>query len=396
MTAVIPLDKAGQNFYVPAFELKLNGRPAGREVVRELTEVSYEDSLDAIDSFTLSFNNWDTDHLRPEFVGEGADEDHWAQVQPGNGVELRMGYQGDLRLMTTGFVTALEVEFPEAGFSKLTVRGLNILDRLRDKQYTWSWPSTGNIPMKDSEIAEDLGQAPDSPAGHPGITGISRIVTSQKAKDLEKERPQVFMNNQYPIVFLMQLARRHGYEVIYQLVDETPQLYVGPSPELRDVTYVLEWGKTVTALKANVSTARQVKKVTVLGWDRAQKKTIKGEATIDDTDIVLPDTVRALARAAGREEIITDEPVSTEQEAKRMAVEWLTSKASRLIEVEGTVIGLPDLRAGRNLQLERVGPHLRGTYLVTWTKHVVNDAGYRTQFKARLEGKQRAEPGGAK
>ena len=136
MTAVIPLNRTGQAFYVPAFELKVNGRPAGRETVRDLTEVVYEDSLDAIDSFTLSFNNWDTDHLRPTFVGEGADEARWADVQPGNGVELRMGYSGDLRLMTTGYFTALEVEFPESGATLATVRGLNIIDRFRDTQYT--------------------------------------------------------------------------------------------------------------------------------------------------------------------------------------------------------------------------------------------------------------------
>jgi phage protein D len=388
MTAVIPLDRTGQTFYVPAFELKVNGRPAARGVVRDLTEITYEDSLDAIDSFTLTFNNWDTDHLRPQFVGEAADEDNWAVVQPGNGIELRMGYQGDLRLMTTGYITALEADFPETGWSKLTVRGLNILDRLRDKQYTWSWPATGNERVKDSTIAEDLGQAPNSPEGHPGITGITRIVTNKAAKDLEKTYEHVFMNNQYPIVFLIQLARRNGYEVVYQLVDEQPQLYFGPSRELRDVVYKLEWGKTLTALKANVSAARQVKKLTVLGWDRAQKKPIRGEATIDDTDVVLPDTVRALARATGREEVVTDHVVSTQEQARHKAVNLLIRNASRLVEVEGSVIGLPDLRAGRNLELDRVGPHLRGTYLLTWTRHVINDSGYRTQFKARMEGRQ--------
>mgnify|MGYP003378663876 CR=1 FL=1 len=171
MTAVLPLNRTGQAFYVPAFELKLNGRTASRGLVRDLTEVTYEDSLDAIDSFLLSFNNTDTDHLRPQFIGQGADEANWTQVQPQNGVELRMGYQGDLRLMLTGYITALEVDFPESGFSKLTVRGLNVLDRFRDRQYTWSWPASGNDRVKDSDVAEDLGQAPNSPEGHPGLAG---------------------------------------------------------------------------------------------------------------------------------------------------------------------------------------------------------------------------------
>ncbi len=386
MTAVIPLDKAGQAFYVPAFELRVNGRPADRAVVRDLVEVTYEDSLEAIDSFALTFNNWDTERMRPQFVGEGADEARWAEVQPGNGVELRMGYQGDLRLMTTGFLTALEAEFPETGFAKLTARGLNILDRFRDTQYTWSWPPEGRDPMSDSEIAEDLGQAPGSPDGHPGLVGVTRIVTDARARGREQAADHVFMHNQYPIVFLMQLARRNGYEVIYQLVDEEPQLYFGPSAELRDVTYILEQGKTLTSLKAAISTARQVKKLTVRGWDRAAKEAIEGVATIEEAEV--PDTVRALARATGREEIVVDHVVTTEQQAAEKAMDLLVHSASRLVEVEGTVIGLPDLRAGRNVRLDRVGSHLQGTYLVTWTKHVLNDSGYRTQFKARLEGRQ--------
>ena len=386
MTAVIPLNRTGQAFYVPAFELKVNGRPAGRETVRDLTEVVYEDSLDAIDSFTLSFNNWDTDHLRPTFVGEGADEARWADVQPGNGVELRMGYSGDLRLMTTGYFTALEVEFPESGATLATVRGLNILDRFRDTQYTWSWPSGNEATKKDSESAEDFGQPPGSPAGHPGLAGITRVVTNAAAKGREQPQDHVFMNNAYPIVFLMSLARRNGYEVVYQLVDDQPQLYFGPSDQLRDVTYLLEWGKTLTRLKATISTSRQVKKMTVLGWNRTTKQAVSGSKTIDEVDV--PDTVRALARATGREEVVTDHVVSTEAQAQQKAADLLTHNASRLIEVEGTVVGLPDLRAGRNVQLGRVGPHLSGTYLVTWTKHTINDSGYRTQFKARMEGRQ--------
>ncbi len=390
MTVVIPLNKTGQAFYVPAFELTVNGRPANRETVRDLTEVSYEDSLDAIDSFTLSFNNWDTDQLRPAYVGEGADEARWGDLQPGNGVELRLGYVDDLRLMTTGYFTALEVEFPESGFTKATVRGLNVLDRFRDTQYTWSWPAGTEAPKKDSEIAEEFGQAPGSPAGHPGLVGIDRVITNATAKGREVAQEHVYMNNQYPIVFLMQLARRNGYEVVYQIVDDRPQLYFGPSDQLHDVTYMLEWGKTLTSLKATISTARQVKKMTVVGWDRVAKRAFSGVATIDEVDV--PDTVRALARATGREEVVTYPVVSTEEQARRMASDLLTHNASRLIEVEGTVIGLPDLRAGRNVILARVGPHLNGTYLVTWTKHVLNDSGYRTQFKARMEGRQAVTP----
>src|SRR5205823_4705537 len=109
-----------------------------------------------------------------------------------------------------------------------------------------------------------------------------RVRISDQALAAERPQPRVFMNNQYPILFLMQLARRNGYDLfLTQDAAGRDELYFGPSLAVTDRTYVLEWGKSLTSLKATISTARQVKKVSVLGWDRRRKQPIRGEATID-------------------------------------------------------------------------------------------------------------------
>ncbi|GGL14677.1 phage late control D family protein [Nocardia jinanensis] len=394
MTGVLPLSSAGQAFYVPAFEVEVNGSPMPRNIVRDIVEVTFEDSIDGIDSFGFVLNNWDTDRLRPQYVGEGADETFWGQVQPGNGIVLSLGYQGDrpdLRVMTTGYLTALDIDLPDSGSTRITVRGLSVLDKLRDRQYTWSWPVTATGTIRDSEVAADIGDTHSSAAGKPGLPGISRVRVSDKALQDEEPQPHVFMNNQYPIVFLLQLARRNGYDLFLVRTPAGEQeLYFGPSRDIHDRTYVLEWGRTLTSLKATVSTARQVKKVTVLGWDRVRKSVVRGEATIEKDGEFLPATTRALARANGREEVVTNRVVRTEKQARTHAIQQLYDLAARLVEVEGVVVGLPELRAGRKVRIERVGPHLTGDYFVTSTRHVVNDTGYRTTFKARLEGRQEA------
>ncbi len=391
---VMPLYSANQSFYVPAFEIEVNGYPLPRNVVRDVIEVTFEDNLDDMDSFSFVVNNWDTDRLRPQFVGEGADEKFWGLVQPGNGVNISLGYRGertDLRLMTRGFLTALDLDLPDSGSTRLTVRGLSVLDKLRDRQYTWSWPETGNGTTKDSLVAQDIGNSAGAADGKPRLTGIEGVRISDEVLKDEPDQDHVFMNNQYPIVFLLQLARRNGYDVyLVTRPDKKYELYFGPSRYVRDRTYLLEWGKTLTSLKTSISTARQVKKVTVLGWDRVKKQGVKGEATIEADGGMLPATTRALARANGREEVVTDHVIATEQAARAKAVELLNSIAARMVEVEGVVIGLPDLRAGRRIRIERVGPHLTGNYFVTSSRHVINDTGYRTTFKARLEGDQEA------
>lgn len=391
MPAVMPLTGTGQSYWAPALEIRVNGAPMPRNVVRDVVEVTFEDNIEAIDSFTFVLNNWDTDHLHAQFVGQDADAKFWELVQPGNGIELSLGYRGaqtDLRLMTRGYLTSLDVDLPEAGATRLTVRGLSVLDKLRDKQYTWSWPEDGQGTTSDSAVAESIGR-PGGDANRPRLAGDVRVVVDARAKSLEPPQHHVFMNNAYPIVFLMQLARRNGYDVfLVPQPDKSQVLYFGPSAELRDRTYVLEWGKTLTSLKATISSARQVKKVTVLGWDRVRKQPVKGEATIEADGGTLPRLTQLLARANGREEVVTDIPVSTDQQAKDKAVKVLRETASRAVQVEGVVVGLPDLRAGRRVRLERVGPHLSGNYFVTSTRHVLNDTGYRTTFKARMEGDQ--------
>ena len=56
---VLPLDVyIGEDFYVPAFRLMIRGKDA--EVQNnDVISVTYEDSLDKIDSFNLTVMNWD-------------------------------------------------------------------------------------------------------------------------------------------------------------------------------------------------------------------------------------------------------------------------------------------------------------------------------------------------
>lgn len=401
MTAptVIPLQDTGQPFYAPAFQVRYRDRVLDAAVLRDVVEVTFEDNVDKVDSFTLIINNWDAQRRRPKFLGQDADERLWELVQPGNEFELLMGYTGrssDMRVMTTGYVTTLEADFPEGTAPKLTVRGLNVLDRLKGKQYTWGWPEGNATGITDSEIAKSLESRPDQPEGRPGL-GI-KVKTIPESAGLEPAVPSVLMNNEYPIVFLMRRARARGYDVFItrEPGSSEPVLYFGPSQRVRDRTYELVWGQSLTSAKVTISTARQVKSVTVLGWDRRTKKQIKGEAKIQDQpDKDVPPQVKDLAMRAGRDEVVTDRPVPTEAEAKRIAVELLVEKAREQIQVTGAVVGLPDLRAGRTVMLRGLGRLLDGPYFVTETSHVLGENGYRTTFKARREGASGGASGGA-
>src|SRR5919108_3114470 len=57
------------NFYVPRFELEASGTRLEPAVLRDVTQVSYTDSISEIDSFDLTVNNWDAGTQRLKYVG---------------------------------------------------------------------------------------------------------------------------------------------------------------------------------------------------------------------------------------------------------------------------------------------------------------------------------------
>lgn len=400
--APIPLYQERQTFYVPGFEIQVRGAPMPREVVRDVIEVTYEDHIEKVDSFTLTVNNWDSDTGTAKYFGPqtepgaGTAAEKLANIfAPNNVLHLYLGYQGipaDLRRMVSGRITTVDLELGEAA-PRLTVRGLNVLDVFRNRQYTWSWPEVPpgtTETIRDSDVAGKLAVAPDDAAGRPGLGPNVRVRTDAQAAGKEPPQEHIFMNNEFPIVFLMQRARRLGYVVAYEGLDTAGKhvIYFGPSPNLRDKTYELEWGRSLVSLKVNVGTARQVKKVTVLGWDRKAKKSIKSEATfqtlVDAGEAINPN-LRAMAEDGGREDVVTDPPVYTQKDADELARRLLRAQHAEMVTVSGVTVGLPDLRAGKRVRLSKVDYRLDGEFFVTGTTHTFNETGYRTTFTARRE-----------
>lgn len=400
MTAeIIQLSAQRDAFYVPAFQIFAFGEVADPAQVKDIVEVKYDDAIERIDGFTLTVNNWDTQRRQPIYYGHyetAVTREHPDLFEPGNELMLFMGYGNSTRLMVTGMVTSVDVQFAETGHSKLVVSGLNVLERYRRKQYTWSWPDSPNDSVRDSDVALALQAQPDETQHRPGL-GIE-VRVDEEAHNREPFFANIFMNNQYPILFLMERARARGYQVLLREEDDeegNPQrhIFFGPTELERDVTYVLEWGKTLTSFHPTYANARQIYAAKVCGWDRTAKQAIEVRKTLDDlpeNEVPNRDHI-AVARAANREEVITQPPARTQQEAERRAFEQLRRNHLSMVEATGATVGLPDLRAGKIVHIRGVGRHFDGIYTVTSTSHVLNEQGYRTSFTARRANPE--EPG---
>jgi phage protein D len=137
--------------------------------------------------------------------------------------------------------------------------------------------------------------------------------------------------------------------------------------------------------KPVLSTANQVGSVTVHGWNRNTHKEISVKVTLDELTGPTNKDLFSLVKTTDREEVIVNEPVCTEQEARRRAIAVLSDRQKELVKVNVTTVGLPDLRAGRTVEILGVGSRLSGSYFITDTTHTIDSSGYHTSFNARRE-----------
>jgi uncharacterized protein len=353
----------GRDFYVPRFEVVLSDRPVGDNVARDITQVTYREDLEKIDEFELTVNNWDAETRDFKYV----DRDLF---DPGKKVVLSMGYFPKTPTrMVTGEITSLKPSFPTAGQPTLTVSGLNLLHRFRRSQVSRAY-----VQKRDSEIAQEIAKRVGADIDAPN-------------KDNEPVWDYLLQENQYDIVFLMNRARRIGYDLFVTegSGSASPKLSFKPSSDVRDVTYKLTYGRSLVQFDPTLTTARQVGKVTVRGWDSRRGEPIAKTVTRDELtgDRSLTGDMR---RAVDdREEVITDHPVHTDDEAVQLARETLTRIVNDMVTARVSTIGLPEIRAGTVVEIDGVGERFSGRYFVTSTTHTIGESGYTTEFGCRLQ-----------
>jgi len=403
MTA-LTLQKAAASlgeFYVPRFEITASGTAIPSSVIRDVVQVSYNDSITEIDSFDITVNNWDATERKFKYVGSEKstrpiDPLHTLFEPCARDFELKMGYGDELLSMIKGSPTSLEPSFPAGGAPTLTVRALNVLFKLRTKEYRTKW-----IDKKISSVAEDIGKR-NEPGGCKRFPIPIRLGTAEE-REGERKIESISQDNQFDIDFLLLEARKIGY-VVYVDRDQPRR---GPAREVlhfgksnakvagkKDETYELKWGLSLIDFTPKLSTTHQAKAVEFRGWDRQANKAIRKKVTVHDRDIKVNRDLLHLVdpgEACGgmgcrpREVVFVNEPQFTEEQAHSRAVTEMEDRLRQLVEATGTTVGLPELRAGKRIRIVGLGARFSGTYFVTKTTHTINDSGYVTKFTARRE-----------
>ncbi len=363
MTAAPPIYR-GHQFYVPRFEITLDERPVGSDVVHDVVQVTYSDDLQSIDHFEITINNWDAETRTLKY----SDEDLF---DPKKTIAVYMGYygEGDLTRMMRGEITALRPTYPASGQPTLTISGQNILHSFRKSKETHTYQK-----MTDSQIAQAIGR-------RLGIT----VKTDPMATVQETPHDYVVQRNELDLPFLLKRAETLGYAVFVEEVQDSDDsiLYFGPRRGVKRTSFQLVYGRSLIDFQPNLDATNQVGEVAVQGWDKVNKKPIKVAVKRDELNP--PMLSEALEKdIRERREVISDHPVENEPEAQQVARGKLERIIDKYVTGHGSTVGVPSLRAGSLIEIGGLGTRFSGRYFVTATTHTIGDSGYTTQFECEM------------
>ena len=365
------------DYYAPDYRIEVEGNELDPESKGDILEVKVVMDMDNMTSFELNVNNWDDKTFFFKYSDKATDPNQ-VTYDLGNRVHVKMGYAGKLLSMARGQITTLAPKFPESGPPTISITGLDGVLKLRDRKPTGS-DIKKFVKKRDDEIAQIVGQR----------NGLDvKVTKTDEVHDL------VVQKNQDDAQFLMERAKRIDFDCYVQTAPDTGKdtlYFVKPTDgRSSDKTrvYEFEWGTNLINFMPQITISRQVSKVTVRSWSSALKDVLSYTADAKD----LPggggnDGTSGPDAAAkdlnGKQDVVVDAPVTSQEEAKKLAISLLTERAYEFITGTGRVIGIPDLRPGDNLQLKGLGKRFSGEYYVKKVEHTLGTNGYLTNFDVR-------------
>jgi phage protein D/phage baseplate assembly protein gpV len=333
----------------------------------EILQVIVEESLHRPSMFTLV--------LRNDYEPGGQADEPWKHeslMQIGKAVTLGFepsttespGFgQGEKGTVLQGEITAIETYFTETTQAPIIVRGMDVSHRLHRGLHNRSFQN-----MTDSDIVKKIAAEVGIDLGTVDESGIPH--------------EYLFQENQTNLTFLRQRAARIGFELFVQ----DGKLHFRQPRADKQIS--LKWLKDLRSFRTRVSSAEQVEAVEVRAWDYSAKRPIiaraQSEQVLTETDNGRgSDTSSAFeGHPAEPQMIVVDQPVFQPKEADLMAQALFDELGGEFVSADARAIGNADIRPGRVVELQGLGPH-SGQYYVTETRHVYQERVYTTEFSVR-------------
>lgn len=333
--------------------LKIDGSNVAPDLMTKLLEVTVENDIDQPAMAVIRFDDHELTLANASTFEIGK------SVQ----IDAHGGFTGqspqEMQTIFKGEIVGIEPDFAAQHEATIVIRAFDKLHRMLRGRQRKSYQN-----VKDSDIVQQIASR----------NGLSHDVDATNGT-----RDWVYQSNVSDFEFVKKLAQRNGYRVSF--ADDKLKF---KRPE-RGQSKQVGWGDQLQSFRARVSSAHQVKKVEVRGWDPAAKQSIISEVS---TPAGLPSLGmnthggEVAASAFGEQKLVlVDHSVESATAAQHLAQSVLDQIAGGFVEADGLLFGMPSLNAGESIELNNIGSKFNGKYDVSKVTHFYSAAeGLTTSF----------------
>lgn len=348
------------NFYAPRFEVEIENQRLAANMSKAIIDVTVDERLNEGASFRLTIHD-EFDMTTQEFKWL----DH-ELFNVGNKVTIKMGYGSDLSTMVMGTITGMEPSFFSGETPAITINGQDLsFDYLKR-----STPERTFVDRSYSDIARTI-------ASEAGLLPVADE-TGRYEPFIRKNSDKTYYR------FLKDIADRAGFTFY---VDRKTLYFIKPKDDKKEILK-LELGKDIISFRPTMNTSRLVSEVEVRGHNPGDPDTpLIGRARAGSERN--QESGRRTAsqvveeRHGTQRRVITDVPVNSVEHANAIALSELNKANDTFIGGDGECIGIPQIRPGVTIRLDKMGKRFSGKYYVKGTAHTINNSGYRTRFTVK-------------
>ncbi len=334
-------------FYAPRFEVRISGLTMAADLADQVLSMTVETDLDLAGTFSMVLRNADNALLDS------------ALLDLGKSVEIHLGYGNELHPAFLGDIATIEPSFPTDGPPTVTVSGYDKSYRMRRSRPE---PTDYRL-MNDSIVAAKIAVE----------NGLIPIV------DPTPGLPRKITQVESDMAFLKSRARNYFFDVY---VEWDRLHFQFPRPQL--AAHVLEWGKNLSSFAPRISASALAGLQVIRGYNQELAQTIYGAALAAEFDVdnlvervgsAAMDLLGSLVRNG-----IRKGSMSNPLDAMVLARSLLAELLEGMYEGRGSCIGIPELSAGKYVEIRGVGRRFGGTYRLRKVTHRIDSSGFSTDF----------------
>jgi phage protein D len=297
--------------------------------------------------------------------------------QLGSSVSIVFGYGDELQPMIDGEITQITPTFPSSGVPTVAIHGQTLLHRLGDNTRPRTFQK-----MTDTEMAQQISQ--DAKIEFQG-------------DDSEIQYDYVSKGNKSDLAFLKERADRIHFEISMK----ENKLRFRRAQESKPEAYTLVWSqiqkgfsldntRPLKSFNPQLDSSQPATHVEYRAYDVKSKQAFVCRADSGDQILMGGSQKAGDVVAASRRErpyIQVAIPFTSQAQGDRYARAAYNQRALTLVGGSGDTIGTPELRSGKVIDLQGLGPLFSGRYYIEEATHTIDGNGYQTSFSAKRNAK---------